>query len=150
MELSSLSPTAKVWIYTSNRELSAPEQAFIREELSRFIPQWASHGNQLFGAAEVVENWFVVLAVDESKSMASGCSIDTSVQFIKAIGKELSIDFFNRMNVIITNNDEKRVIHFSEITNFPDWKIYNPLISTLSEYHSNWPQPISESQFINS
>ena len=77
MSISNLSPTSKIWIYKSNRELTQSEQAFIREELNVFIPQWASHGNQLFGGAEIFENWFVVLAVDEEKSMASGFSIDT-------------------------------------------------------------------------
>ena len=147
MELSSLSPRAKVWVYKSNRELTEPEQAFIREELNRFIPQWASHGNQLFGGADVVENWFVVLAVDESKSMASGCSIDTSVQFIKALGKELSVDFFDRMHLLIKKDTLKNQVHFSELGSYLDWKLYNPLVSTLGEFTTNWLIPVEESQF---
>lgn len=147
MSISNLSPSSKVWVYKSNRELTASEQSFIKEELGIFIPQWASHGNQLFGGAEVVENWFVVLAVDETQSMASGCSIDTSVQFMKAVGKELNINFFDRMQVLIDNGGEKEEIHFSEIGNHPDAKIYNPLISSLEEFNSSWLIPVKESQF---
>ncbi len=147
MGFSNLSPRSKVWVYKSNRELSPAEQAFIREELNLFIPQWASHGNQLFGGAEVVENWFVVLAVDETKSMASGCSIDSSVQFMKAVGKELNIDFFNRMHVLISKGDEKKEVHFSDVGTYSEWKIFNPLISTLAEFNTSWLVPISESQF---
>lgn len=147
MGLSHLSPSSKVWVYKSNRELAPAEQAFIREELDLFIPQWASHGNQLFGGAEVLENWFVVLAVDETKSMASGCSIDTSVQFMKAVGKELNVDFFNRMQVLISNGQEKKEVHFSDVGNYSEWKIFNPLISNLAEFNSNWLVPIAETQF---
>ena len=147
MGLSNLSPASKIWVYKSNRELTSSEQALIRKELDLFIPQWASHGNQLFGGAEVVENWFVVLAVDESQSMASGCSIDTSVQFMKALGKELNVDFFDRMQVLISKGEEKEQIHFSDIGNHSDAKLYNPLVTNLSEYSSNWLIPVKESQF---
>lgn len=147
MSLSNLSPSSKVWVYKSNRELTTSEQEFIRKELDIFIPQWASHGNQLFGGAEVVENWFVVLAVDETQSMASGCSIDTSVQFMKAVGKELNVDFFDRMQVLIDNAGAKEQIHFSDISNYPNAKIYNPLISNLDEFNSTWLVPVKESQF---
>ncbi len=147
MSISNLSPSSKVWVYKSNRELTVPEQTFILKELDIFIPQWVSHGNQLFGGAEVVENWFVVLAVDETQSMASGCSIDTSVQFMKAVGKELNVDFFDRMQVLIDNAGEKEQVHFSEIGDHKEAKIYNPLISTLAEFNSNWLIPVKESQF---
>lgn len=147
MSLSNLSPSSKIWIYKSNRELTASEQDFIRKELDIFIPQWAAHGNSLFGGAEVLENWFVVLAVDESQTMASGCSIDTSVQFMKALGKELNVDFFDRMQVLINLNGEKKQVHFSEISENPDAKIYNPLVSTLGEFHASWLIPVNESQF---
>lgn len=147
MSLSNLSPNSRVWVYKSNRKLTSPEQTFIREELDIFIPQWASHGNKLFGGAEVVEDWFVVLAVDETQSMASGCSIDTSVQFMKAVGNELNVDFFNRMQVLIDAGGEKKQVHFSEIGNHPDAKLYNPLVASLSEYSSNWLIPVKESQF---
>ena len=147
MSLSNLSPSSKVWVYKSDRELTSSEQEFIKKELDIFIPQWASHGNQLFGGAEVVENWFVVLAVDETQSMASGCSIDTSVQFMKAVGKELNVDFFNRMQVLIDSKGTKEQIHFSEIGNHAEAKVYNPLISNLEEFNNAWLIPVKESQF---
>lgn len=127
--------------------MNASEQEFIRKELDIFIPQWASHGNKLFGGADVLENWFVVLAVDETQSMASGCSIDTSVQFMKAVGKELNVDFFDRMHVLIENNNDKQQVHFSEIGKYPDAKLYNPLTATLGDFNSNWVIPVKESQF---
>ncbi len=147
MSFKDLSPASKIWIYKSNRELTTSEQEFIRKELDIFIPQWASHGNKLFGAAEILENWFVVLAVDETQSMASGCSIDTSVQFMKAVEKELNVNFFDRMQVLIDKNGEKQQVHFSEIGNHSDASIYNPLVATLGEFNTNWLIPVQESQF---
>lgn len=148
MSFSNLSSSSKVWVYKSNRELIPAEQAFIREELALFIPQWASHGNKLYGAAEVIEDWFVVLVVDETQSMASGCSIDTSVQFMKAVGKELNVDFFDRMHVLITNGDMKVQVHFSELGSHTDWEIYNTLVSNLTEFQSKWLIPVSNSPLV--
>lgn len=147
MSLSNLSPSSKVWVYKSNRELTSSEQELIRKELDLFIPQWASHGNQLFGGSEIAENWFVILAVDETQSMASGCSIDTSVQFMKALGKELEVDFFDRMHVLIAKDDMKVQVHFSELGSHLDWEVYNPLVATLEEFNSRWLIPVKESQF---
>jgi len=147
MNLSNLSPSSKVWVYKSSRELTQSEQELIHKELDIFIPQWASHGNSLFGGGKVVDNWFVVLAVDETQTAASGCSIDTSVQFMKALGKELNVDFFNRLQVLIERDGEKQQVHFTEIGSYPEAKIYNPLVSNLEELESNWLIPVQESQF---
>ena len=53
------------------------------------------------------KNRFLILAVDESQASASGCSIDSSVKFVKAMESELGTDFFNRMNLVILNAKEE-------------------------------------------
>ena len=44
----------------------------------------------------LINNSILILAVDEARKAASGCSIDSSVHMIKHLEKELKIDFFNR------------------------------------------------------
>ena len=92
-----LSPHSKVWIYTANREFSSEDEAIIADAMKRFLPQWAAHGNALFGDYSLEYQRFLILVVDESQAGASGCSIDTSVRFIKDLGTRLNIDFFNRL-----------------------------------------------------
>ena len=82
-------PESKVWIYASNRELTQKDQETIASELEPFISEWAAHGKGLLGKSSILENRFVVLVVDESKAMASGCSIDTSVRFMKDLGAKM-------------------------------------------------------------
>ena len=148
MELKELSPDSRVWIYKSNRPISEEEQSQITNELNAFIPTWAAHGNELFGAAEIVKDWFVVLAVDESKSYASGFSIDSSVQVIKSLGAKLNIDFFDRMHVLIERDDKLENVHFSNLAKYPESRVYNPLIEKLGDYLSNWLVKVNESSFI--
>ena len=143
-----LSPDSRVWVYKSSRRLTTEEQQFIQQELDTFISRWAAHGNQLFGKGAVREDWFVVLAVDEAKGAASGCSIDTSVQFMKALGEELNVNFFDRMKVLIKEGDHKSEIHFSELGNHPDAKVYHPMVRTLHALQNNWLVPVRSSGLI--
>ena len=147
MVLSNLSPNSRVWVYKSDRPMTTVEKNVIKEELNNFIPQWAAHGNKLFGGAEVVNDWFVVMAVDESQALASGCSIDSSVKFIREIGERLTINFFDRMHVLISKGGIEQNIHFSALSNYQDWKIYDPMIENLSDYTSHWLVNINESRF---
>lgn len=139
--------SSRVWTYKSNRPLTATDKQVIGDALNEFVPKWASHGNQLFGGWEIRHDWFVILAVNEDESMASGCSIDSSVQIMKSIGSQIGIDFFNRMKILIENDQELKEVHFSELSEFENWKVFNPMITKLEELQNAWPQLISESPF---
>ena len=88
---------SQVWIYSSTRFFTNEEEVFITTNLDQFISQWATHGTDLFANATILHHSFIVIVADENKVKSSGCSIDSSVRFIKDLGKELNIDFFNRM-----------------------------------------------------
>lgn len=81
-----LNSTSKVWVYTSDRPLSVAENDYLQKQSSFFVEDWAAHGVGLKAEALVYKNQFLILAVDESQTNASGCSIDSSVKFVKAMG----------------------------------------------------------------
>lgn len=139
--------TSKVWIYQSQTEISKEVQEVLQSKLNLFVQGWAAHGNELFGAAEIIDDYFIVLAVDESKVMASGCSIDTSVHFIRKLGKDHLLDFFNRLNVLIIEDGQAKIIHFSDISKHNNSIVYNPLVQSLDELRNSWKIKVSESQF---
>jgi len=143
-----LSENSRVWIYQSDRVFKDEEILFLNSELKAFVAQWAAHGNQLFGDHLVYQKRFIILCVDESQSNASGCSIDSSVRVIKELGKELSVDFFSRMNVYLEKDDEFKYVHISEVKNFGEWNIYNPMITNLKELRDKWLIPVSNSPFV--
>ena len=144
MILENLSAESKVWLYKSDRELIDAEVAQIEEALARFIPSWSSHGNRLFGGGVVLENRFLVIAVDEAMSGASGCSIDTSVKFVKLVGNQLNINWFNRLKLILRQGSKTKEIQFSELSQYSDWELYNPMIQTVGELRNSWIVPVRE------
>jgi hypothetical protein len=143
-----LSIESRVWVYQSNRPFTKEEKSNIEVNLNNFVAGWAAHGSQLVAKAEIVNDYFIVLAVDENTAMASGCSIDSSVKFIKEIGQQLNIDFFNRLKVVIEKNGETKMISFSDLTQYQDWNIYNTLVNNLKLLNSSFLIPVVESELF--
>lgn len=143
-----LIPDSKVWVYAANRELTENEQEVITKELNSFVADWAAHGEGLFGQSTILECRFVVLAVDETKAKASGCSIDTSVRFMKELGEKFNIDFFDRLRLYIEKNNRFNRVPLSELHEYGDWNVYNPMISNLRELRESWKIPVSSSPFV--
>lgn len=96
----SLTAESRIWIYQADRFLNDQEISNIYKKLEGLLAQWNTHGKPLSAEAWVEERLFLILAVDESKQYASGCSIDQSTNFIRTIGNRINVDFFNRMNFV--------------------------------------------------
>lgn len=113
-------PESKVWVYFADRNLNHTEKMWLEEQLHLFTEDWASHGTNLKAKGEIVNDFTVVLSVDTSVADSSGCSIDKSVRFMKDAGKELGIDFFNRLKVWIKDGEEYKRISYSQLPSYPN------------------------------
>ena len=147
------SPDSRVWVYTSNRPLSPEEAAFAQQNLDAFCHQWTAHNQALKAAAEVVENQFLVLMVDETQAGASGCSIDKSVHFLERLGEEIGVDFFERMRFAWT--DEQGQMHFANRPEFvakvregvisSSTLVADTLVQTKAQLAEKWMVPFEKS-----
>jgi hypothetical protein len=143
---------ARLWIYQSNREFTEKEVAYIAIKSEDFINQWTRHGDDLKGSFMIKYNHFLVLAVDETFNTVSGCSIDSSVRFIKELEKELNLDLMDKMNVTYYNGDfiaHKSLIDFKKMAKdrsvTGNTVVFNNLVTTKAEYENYWEVPASES-----
>jgi len=139
---------SQVWIYSSTRFFTNVEEDFITSNLDQFINQWATHGTELFAKGGILHHSFIVIVADENKVKSSGCSIDSSVRFIKDLGKELNIDFFNRMSILLKKEHEYKRIHFSDLSNHLEYEMFNPMVKTLKDLREKFILPVSESELI--
>ncbi len=129
---------SRVWLYLADRKLDSTELLFAEEKLQDFLSTWKAHGKSLNCNGIILFSQYLVLSVNEQVESASGCSIDSSVHFVKTIGNELNVDFFNRLNVLsIFNESETKIVNYFEAMkgNIP---YFNPLIQTLGELRENW------------
>jgi hypothetical protein len=136
---------SRVWIYSSDRELDSTEGVYINEKIHDFIDGWAAHGKGLLATGQLLFDRFIVLAVDEQQVRASGCSIDSSVHFIKKLGTELNVDFFNRLKLYIVKDEKIKHIHISDLSLYPNDLVFDPMIADLNDFRNNWLIPVKDS-----
>ncbi len=136
---------ARVWVYQANRNLTNQEAGTIIETLSAAIEGWEAHGQKLVASAKVFLNRFVVIAVDEDEALPSGCSIDKSTHWLKEIGIQLNIDFFDRSVAYIDENnkiqtvsvaDAKKAVLEQEIMG--STTVFDNLVETKAKWLSRW------------
>jgi len=150
---STFSPDSRVWVYTSNRPLTGEESAFAQKKLDAFCQQWTAHNQALLAKAEVFEDQFLVLMVDETQAGASGCSIDKSVHFLEQLGEEIGAYFFERMRFAWV--DEEGKMQFANRSEFialahsgsinPETLMANTMVQTKSELAEKWLVPFGKS-----
>lgn len=151
--LNKLSPESRIWIYGAERALTKSETATVRSRAQAFVSQWVSHQQELRAAADVLHDRFLVLAVDETQAEASGCSIDGSVHFVKELGAEIEVDFFDRMR--FSYRDGKGKIHTVGREEFKllyaqgqlsnDTVVFDPLVKELGELRQIFERPLEDS-----
>lgn len=130
-----LPDSSRIWLYLANRKLVASEEQFLKVELTVFLNSWSAHGKRLQCNATLLFSQYLIFSVDENIESASGCSIDSSVHFAKRMGSELGIDFFMRLEVlVIEGNDTRLLSYFDAVAQKAPF--INPQIRQLSELRS--------------
>ena len=90
---------SRFWCFVADRPWTADEELQLREGLQSLCHAWAAHGAPVFAGFQLVEQRLVALAADEDRTAASGCSIDSRMAALRAIGDHLGIDWLGRMHV---------------------------------------------------
>lgn len=139
--LSQLPDSTRLWVYGASRALEDDESSAIERELAAYVAGWAAHGAPLDAAAAVIENRFVVVAVDERAARASGCSIDDMVHRIGELERVHGISLLDGTLVYYRGPEGKivacdrptfrRRAAEGEIT--PRTIVFDPMIATLGE-----------------
>ena len=145
-------PESKVWVYVASRPLTPDEATVAQEAVTDFVRQWTAHNQALHAAAEVFQNQFIILLVDETHAGASGCSIDKSVHFLEMLGQRLGVDFFERMRFAWVSGSTlafgdrqefSAAVHDTRITG--DTLVVNTLVQNKRDLQEKWLVPYSQS-----
>lgn len=142
---------SRVWLYQSDRDLTAEEQNYILEQTEKFLNTWVAHGTNLNSSVKIFYKRFLVILVDEKIASVSGCSIDSSVRFVKALETELNVNFFDRTKVAFLDDGNVFLESLNKIKNrisegiiSGDTLTFNNLIKNKAELEESWMVPASE------
>ena len=127
--------SSRIWLHLANRKLVASEEQFLKEQLTVFLDSWSAHGKRLQCNATLLFSQYLIFSVDENIESASGCSIDSSVHFAKRMGSELGIDFFTRLEVLVVEGNETRLLSYFDAV-AQKAPFINPQITQLYELRS--------------
>lgn len=140
-----LPDSARVWVYQSDRKFKKNELEIIENEAVAFIDNWTRHGDQLKGSYTVLYDQFLVLAIDESFANASGCSIDSSVRFVKNIESQLSVDLMNKLNISFKDGENINIVSLSDFQDYAkenkiteETIVFNNMVQTKAEISNKW------------
>jgi hypothetical protein len=153
MLLENLSGNSRVWVYQSNRVLTNAETTEIQDLCNSFVAGWAAHGNDLIAGSTVVHNLFIVLAVDEERAGATGCSIDKSVAFIRELQERYEIDLLDRMTFVY--RDIAGAVHTASRPNFArlydigmiddETIVFDTVVPDLTSFRTRFELPLQQS-----
>ena len=152
VEFSSLPQTARIWIYQCNRSFTLDEIQEISFKLQTFLEGWTAHGADLKAAFEIRYKRFIVIGLDQNQQLASGCSIDASVNFIQQLETAFKVDLLDKLNVSYKQGDYIAYKPLKEFKKMVKDKsvskntiVFNHLVQTKAEYLDFWEVPAAES-----
>lgn len=151
-----LSATSKVWVYQSSRKFTDAETLLINEKIKGFVNQWTAHKLEVTGYGALLYNRFVVLMADETEVGVSGCSVDSSVNFVRSLGSEFSVNFFDRWLIAYKKGGEvlscpraefEQLVLSGEVHD--ETTVFNNLVQTKADFETKWQIPYKQSWLKN-
>ncbi|MFM9050806.1 MAG: ABC transporter ATPase, partial [Bacteroidota bacterium] len=143
--LEDMSPESRVWVYMCDRTLEEGEVEQISFAIRPFLDEWTAHQRTLKSSYAIIYNRFLIIAVDEAMNVASGCSIDKSVSFIKSVEQRLNCNFMNRMlfaykkgeTVVVAEKEEfERLADAGLISD--DTLVFDNLVDSVHALNHRW------------
>lgn len=152
VDFNSLPEESRIWIYQANRSFSETEISEIEGKLDVFLENWTAHGADLNAGYLIKYKRFIIIALNQSMNHATGCSIDSSVNFIQQLEKEYNVDLLDKMNVSYKQGDfiaYKTLIDFKKMAKekavSKNTIVFNNLASSIAEFNESWEVPAEES-----
>lgn len=124
---------SRVWIYQSNRLFSLAEALEIEKILDSFISDWKAHGHPVKGFANLFFGQFIILIADETQTIVSGCSTDSSVRLIKAIEEAFKVSLFDRTQMAFYTKDKIQLLPLNQV----EYALKNQFIEPTTLFFDN-------------
>lgn len=145
-----LDDQSRVWIYAADHEFSDEEVRMMKERVKKFVEGWTSHSKLVKAGFEIRYNRFLILMLDESHVAAGGCSIDSSVRFIKSLEEEFSNSLTDRMKFAFKKGSHVENVSRKEFEQLvtsgmisDETPVFNNLVQSKKDLDLNWEIPFA-------
>ncbi|HEX5624562.1 MAG TPA: hypothetical protein VFX48_00990 [Saprospiraceae bacterium] len=152
MDLLSFPDQARIWVYAADQPIPEEQVPVVYQAILDFTAEWSSHQKALRATGGLLHRRFLVLVVDADFNTPGGCSIDVSVHFVKHLGKELGIDFFDRNLFYYIDQEEVLPIRKDQMGEaleqgriHPETLFFDTLVSQKAAFQKEWLKPLKDS-----
>ena len=142
----------RVWIYQSSRRFTPDEAVKITAHLNSFGAGWLSHGTAVKAFCTLLHDYFLVFMADEAEMTVSGCSIDSTVRFVKSLETSFDVTFFDRTTMAFLINGEVTLTPLNSLNSLfnsgtitADTLFFDNTIQYLPEFREKWLIPLASS-----
>ncbi len=144
--------TTRMWIYQANQKFAPEVVQEVKAKIQGFVNQWVSHNQALRASGDLYHNQFVILIVDESQAGASGCSIDSSVHFVKQLERDYDMDLFDRLRFTYLQDNEVKTASKEEFAQLyqaqkitDETLVFDNLVDNKADFEAGWVKALGES-----
>lgn len=151
--LESLPDDARLWVFGARAPLDDIDAPRLLGAVDGFLKTWKAHGNPLTCARDFREEYFLLVAVDERASDASGCSIDGLFRLLQqaeeGVGTSLvgggTVYFRDKVGLVhaLAREDFSRLATLGDVDgNTP---VFDTTITTVGDLRKKFERPARRS-----
>lgn len=148
VSLDSLPDSARVWIFGSDKRLTDGSAEALMRDVGDHLANWKAHGEPLTVASQLLDDRFLVVAVDQSTTGASGCSIDGLFRVLQGVQGKLGVNMVGGGRLFYRDRQgEVRCAARSELDELresgaltPDTVVFDTTITDLGTFRRKFEQ----------
>jgi len=143
-----LPDASRVWIFGSDRPLTEGGTTALLKGVEEHLANWKAHGEPLTVASQLLDDRFLVVAVDQSTTGASGCSIDGLFRVLQGVQGKLGVNMVGGGRLFYRDRQgEVRCAARSELDELresgaltPDTVVFDTTITDLGTFRRKFEQ----------
>ncbi|MEX2182489.1 MAG: hypothetical protein WD771_10635 [Gemmatimonadaceae bacterium] len=144
---------ARLWVFGARAPLDDVDAPRLLGVVDGFLKSWKAHDNPLTCARDFREEYFLLVAVDERASDASGCSIDGLFRLLKqaeeGVGTSLvgggTVYFRDKLGLVhaVSRADFQQLAATGEVN--AETPVFDTTLTSVGELRSRFERPARES-----
>ena len=149
----SLPDDARLWVFGARAPLDDVDSTRLLDAVDLFLKSWTAHGTPLTCARDFREEHFLLVAVDERASDASGCSIDGLFRLLKEAEGGIGTSFlggglvhFRGIAGLVLSCTRREFEHMSAMGEVDGGTmVFDTSVTTLADHRARFERPARES-----
>ena len=148
-----LPDSSRVWTFGSDRALDAEQEKLLLHGVDEYLEGWKAHGAPLTVGREWRDGRFLAVAVDQSDTGATGCSIDGLFRVLQQLESTTGANLVGGGRVFyrdghagvrcVSRGEVAALASSGAIT--PDTVVFDTTLADLGSWRGNFEQPARKS-----